>query len=564
MKVIQDSRNLWAHVLGDSKATMVLLLVLMIFNVITSLIPVIVLEKFIDTIINNPNPNPYYIFTIFMIMMVSFLGEQMSNAIFQFKFSKLLIKNVTLIKKMAFRKITNLSYLTFRNIESDLYNVFIKDMNSLINGGFEMIPNILISVLIAIGASFYLIRINTIFFIGIVVISLIGLVPLNLLNKRQDKLIADYQLDEQDHIKFLNSYFENPSFIKGNYNIKYVINKYKEIANKLLKSTLKKELNFRILLTSLIVADALLPTFIYGYGSKMYFNNEITIGQIVVCIGLVRFVSNPIKNLFSYSIQIKEIIPRIKRINEVFDLDEEVKLSSKCLPIKNEYEIEFKNVCLEIDDKSVLNNISFKISTDKNYMIVGKSGIGKTSLFRLMLKIYSPTKGDILINNDTINSIDSVKMRSLFAYVPQVAFFFKGTIRDNLVVGLGEITDEQLSEALYMSCSNEFVDTLENGLNTIVDEGASNFSGGQRQRLSLARAILKKRKVFLLDEATSNLSYELESELLKRLSTGLNATIIQISHRMNGLEYCDKLLEISKEGVNIVNSDEWSVSSNLA
>ena len=179
------------------------------------------------------------------------------------------------------------------------------------------------------------------------------------------------------------------------------------------------------------------------------------------------------------------------------------------------------------------------------YAIIGETGAGKTTLVRMLLALLHPREGKVEIYNDREVLELSPRMRCNFVYVPQGNTLMSGTIRDNLRLGKLSATDEQMREALHVSCA-DFVFDLPDGLDTNCAESGGGLSEGQAQRISIARALLRNRSILLFDEATSALDPDTERQLLHNILATHHKTVIFITHRPAVVEYCDQTLKITK------------------
>ncbi len=539
----------WKSFFYDNKGKILFLILLSFVSIAINLVPPMLIRWYIDSVLVTQHNK---ILLAVGIIVGSLFAIELVKVIFNFQYAKFLVKMLNQVKSNLFSTMMNTNYLEYRKIISNNLNIYIKDVNSLLDGGFNKVPGMIISVFIAIGASIYILKLNLWFFLGTFLISIISLLPLNYINKRQTNLVAEAHYYEQEQTKYIKKFFDKPLFIKTNYRIGYIINNLENIAQTLRRAILKRELNFRFFLISRIISGSLLPTFIYGYGGYLFFQGKISIGEIIAIISMVKLITDPITNIGSYFLIIKDIIPRVKRINSALKLPTEFDFEhNRVLPNDSNVVIKFSNVTLELEGKVILEDVNFELRDKENTLIKGVSGAGKTTIFNLLLAILESTSGMITVNDIPYSNISKQEIRSLFAISPQELFFFSGTIRENLKILNQTVSDEEIKQALYLSCCDSFIKELPDGLDTVLEENASNLSGGQRQRLSLARVFLTKRKFLLLDEVTSSLNPELEKRILHRLYNQSDFTIIQISHGSVGDEYCIQKLVLENGKVTV-------------
>lgn len=206
--------------------------------------------------------------------------------------------------------------------------------------------------------------------------------------------------------------------------------------------------------------------------------------------------------------------------------------------------LEFRNVTFGYsEDKMILNDVNFKIDAGKMIGIVGKSGAGKTTIFNLLCKMYSVKSGEILIENKNIEELDEESIRGNITIISQNPYIFNLSIRDNLKLVKGNLTEEEMVEACKIACLDDFIESLPNKYDTILGEGGVVLSGGQKQRLAIARAFVQKTKIILFDEATSSLDNEKQAKIQKAISNlKEDYTILIIAHRLSTIVNCDKIM----------------------
>ena len=206
--------------------------------------------------------------------------------------------------------------------------------------------------------------------------------------------------------------------------------------------------------------------------------------------------------------------------------------------------VEFKNVTFGYSqDNNILKDLNFKLISGEMIGIVGKSGAGKTTIFNLLCKMYTTKSGEILIDNENINTLDEKSIRGNVTVINQDPYIFNMSIRDNLQLVKEDLTDEEMIEACKVACLDEFINSLPNKYDTIVGENGLVLSGGQKQRLAIARALIQKTKIILFDEATSSLDNETQSEIQKAiLNLKSQYSILIIAHRLSTIINCDKIM----------------------
>src|SRR5690625_2158498 len=247
------------------------------------------------------------------------------------------------------------------------------------------------------------------------------------------------------------------------------------------------------------------------------------------------------------------MIPRAqasaKRINEVLQVDGTIEdpdeISAK--EIKKGH-VQFENVTYRYAgaEKAVIEDITFEVSSGQTTAIIGSTGSGKTTLIQLILRFFDPSEGRILVDNTDIREMTQKQLRGKIGYVPQKASLFSGTIEENMRVGQKDATEEEILEALTMAQAINFVQEKEQGIQSSVHQDGSNFSGGQKQRLSIARALVRKPKIYIFDDSFSALDYKTDAKLRATLKEQLNATMIIVGQRVSSIMNADQIIVLDE------------------
>ena len=286
------------------------------------------------------------------------------------------------------------------------------------------------------------------------------------------------------------------------------------------------------------------------YSGKLIIKGEIDINNFFSFLAAMMLAYQPVRSLATLNMGIQTGLSAARRILPIIDEKIEIKDAFNCkeLEIKNG-EINFNNVDFKYDlnnkNLNILDKINLKISGGKMTALVGHSGSGKSTILNLIPRFYNITSGDIKIDNQSINNLSVNSLRKEISLVSQDTTLFDDTIRNNIAYAKLEATDEEITEAAKKSFASEFIEKMPNGYDTLIGENGLRLSGGEKQRISIARAMLKKSSIILLDEATSSLDADTEQKIQKALTLlTKNKTTIVIAHRLSTILNSDQIYVI--------------------
>ena len=294
--------------------------------------------------------------------------------------------------------------------------------------------------------------------------------------------------------------------------------------------------------------------------------NSVGIQQMVPLLGALYFCYEPVKKLGKITTHLKSMEASLDRLEEISKMDPEV-LDPK-VPVelgKVNGEIAFDEVSFAYAEDLVLKKVTVKARPGEVMGIVGPSGAGKTSFINLLLRFYDPTEGVVSIDGHDLRTLRQEELRDAISFVPQEPLLFNASVRDNLLVGRSDATDEEVYKAAGQARAHDFITAMENGYETVIGEKGTRLSGGQRQRLALARAFLREAPILVLDEAASALDSENEALIQQAVvELAQNRTVFIIAHRFSTLSVVDRILvfesgQIIGDGTN----EELEKSCNL-
>ena len=412
---------------------------------------------------------------------------------------------------------------------------------------------IMIDTLMAIAGGIILYSQNIILFGIVIIIIFFYLIIVILFNGWYKKLNQRQMEDNAQLTSYMVESLNGIQTIKV-YNGERTVNMETEIKFiRLLKSIYDLNWVSNLQNSLKIFIESVGSVIILWIGGMSVINGDMTIGALITFHSLLVYFLDPVKNLINLQPQMQTAVVASERLGEILDLEVEKSKSEyrKLSPNHLLGTIEIKNVSFRYGTRNlVLENINLKIDKGENVAFVGESGSGKTTLSKLLLRLYHAETGDILINGHHIEDIQAECLREKIAYISQETFLFSGTIYENLKFGNEDATMDEILVATKLAQAYEFINELPFRYETKLEENASNLSGGQRQRLAIARAILKKPDILILDEAMSNLDSITEQVLASMLHEyAKDITTISIAHRLSTVKNCDKIYVMDKGSI---------------
>lgn len=278
-------------------------------------------------------------------------------------------------------------------------------------------------------------------------------------------------------------------------------------------------------------------------GASMVMDKDITLGGLMAFVTLSGYFMDPIGRLIHIQLAVQEASVSLARISELYDVETEQLNDNKPKVEEISGDIKLENIKYRYGSRgSALNSVSITIPEGKKVALVGESGSGKTTIAKLLLRYYVPEEGSIRIAGSDIQDLDLYSYRKNISYIPQNIELFSGTIRENITLGIRGATDEQLRRACNDAGCKEFIEKLPGKYDTYLDEAGGGLSGGEKQKIALARALILNNNFTILDEATSHLDFISEANVYRTLfSKKKHATMLIIAHRLSTIQDCDMI-----------------------
>ena len=368
------------------------------------------------------------------------------------------------------------------------------------------------------------------------------------LGKRMGK-IATQQMEKAGALSsYLIELFKNHKLIKIFQKEKYENNRANIFIKELKEKTRKIQIVFVRAAPIMEVLNGIMIACLIFYSAKLIMNNELEVNNFFSFLAAMMLAYQPVRALATLNITVNQGLSSARRILPIIDTENKITENINDKEIKiSDGEIKFKDISFKYSgaELEVLSSIDLNFSGGKMTSLVGLSGAGKSTILNLIPRFYDRNKGDILIDNQSIYQSKIFSLRKNISLVSQDTTLFDDTIKNNIAYANLEATYEEIVEAAKNSYASEFIEKLPDKYNTIIGENGIRLSGGEKQRLSIARAMLKKSPIILLDEATSSLDADTEKKIQDAINLlTKNRTTIVIAHRLSTILNSDKIYVI--------------------
>ncbi|PAE41147.1 ABC transporter ATP-binding protein [Bacillus sp. 7884-1] len=508
-----------------------------------TILPPILAGKLVDEVIGDREIN--FLLLVVGGVLVAYLGKSLFETLQEYVQVKIGFYVITDMQIRAFKKLhrTPMSFFTTTPRGDMLYRLT-HDVESIQNLNNTVVPRILQQVIGAIAAFSAVFVLYWPAAIVMFVVFAIYIFPSFKLGKVMRKMSATQRDMSADMYQHLQESIESIRLVRTfqtqSAEVETQQKKLLDWKNFSIRAALIGKVNWR--LGNLF--NIATPGVVMLIGGFSIWEGNITIGTLVACLSFIPIMFLPVRSLAENALTIQQAIPALQRIYEYFDLPEE---HEETLPSFGTVEgrIDLENIWFTYpkSDKKILKGVSLSMEQGNHIGIVGTSGGGKSTLIQILLGLYEPDEGSVLIDGKNLFSYNRNSFRQQVGVVSQETFLLNSTLRNNLLYGKKEATQEELDKAVEAAGLKDLIESLEDKYETVVGERGLKLSGGQRQRVALARAILRQPPVLIFDEATSSLDGETEEkvqESLEQLIPG--RTTITIAHRLVTVRNADKIL----------------------
>ena len=482
-------------------------------------------------------------FGLIAIYTIKAIGKYIQNVYMEYIGQSI----ITIFRELLLEKMISLdmSFL-YKNRSGELISRITNDIARIQTFVSNMLPDMFRDLLTVIALVGYIIYLNPLLAFYTLIVVPVIIYPLMQIAKKLKKYSHRSQQKNADLVSRLSEVFNNIEVIKANSTEKFELKRF-SIENWNFFKINMKAIYLGALVSPMmeIIAVSGLAIVVY-IGGKNVYDGVMSVGEFTAFITAIGLVFEPIRKLGGTYSKIQDALAASERVFAILDTKADITDGTKELneDIKH---IEYKNVSLKIDDNILLNGIDISIKSGEHIALVGDSGGGKSTFVNMLLRFYDPSSGTILINRTDIKKFKQKSLKSHIAFVSQRIYIFNDTLAANVAYGVENIDRDKVIEALKLADAWEFVQSLENGIDTVLSEAGVNLSGGQRQRVAIARAIYKKASLLIFDEATSALDNESEKRIQEAIKNYTKDKItITIAHRLSTIFDADRIVVLQK------------------
>lgn len=524
-------------------------LIFTIISCISSYYFQIVIDNTIDTTYSN-------LIVITLVFITLALYKSLAN---YFRNELLIYLNQKLDLTLfinTFNKILLLPYNYYKNKTTGEMISRINDIAHIKNAISKLIITVFLDLLICLVGGIILYNINSKLFLFLVIITLVYLVVILIFNKIVKTLVDINQINNAKINSFLVETINGFETIKGLNIERRIKNKFEKLyVNSLNDNLLYEQVSNAEFLTKELISN-ISNILIIFLGVKLILENKFELSSLITFYFLSSYYTEPLKNIIDFNKEYYYMKNSLRRANNLFEVDT---IDTNTTNLEVTGNIEVSNLNFKYSNNIILENINFTIKDKEKVLLLGKSGTGKSTLLKLLFKYYNVKRGNISINNNDINDYTVMDIRENITYISQNELLFNDTIRNNIILD-ERIKEEEFLKVVKLTYIDEIVKDNMLGYDMMLEENAVNLSGGQRQRIILARALLKRSKIILIDEGLNELDINLERKILKNIFQFYkNSTIIIVSHRLNNMDLFDKVIKIDNNKVKTISKNNGGI-----
>lgn len=531
------------------------------------------IPKLMADIVNNGilNNNIDYVFTTGIKMLLFTFGIVLFGIITGFLSSIITAKFSAELRSDIFTKVENFSLDEFNKFgTSSMITRTTNDVNQIQQVILVVLRMMVMAPIMAVGGTIMAVKtdigLSWVFGVSLpAIIFILGIIILF-----AGKLFSSMQSKLDNLNLVMRENLTGMRVIRAFDRINYEINRFKISNDDLTETSIKANKIMSILMPGIMLVLNFTTILIVWFGAKRINIGAMKVGSLMAYTQYAAMILFSFVMLSMLFVMIPRALASAKRINEILETEPSIKDNVKndkpeILNCNKKCELEFKNVTFAYAgaEEAVLKNINFKASKGEVTAIVGGTGSGKSTLINLIPRFYEVTDGEIMVDGINIKNMIQHELRDKIGIVPQKAVLFSGTVKENIKYGKEDATDEEIKYAADIACATEFINDMELKFDTVISQGGKNISGGQKQRLSIARAFVKKPEIFIFDDSFSALDAKTDSkvrhELLKETD---ESTVIIVAQKISSIINADKIIVLNEGEISGIGTHNELLANN--
>lgn len=506
-----------------------------------------------------------FLLNLIIIYLIIVFSSAIIDIILEHLYNVMKNKVTSSFKIKLFHHLSKLSGKYFSNIKSgNIFSIVEQDLYIVEGFNAELLFSIIMNFITAICSVYFLFMMSKDMLFIVVILQILLILSQSKIRKLISKMTREIRNLDGNLVNISQEYISNIMNVVISKSKKIFLKRY----IKQMKSIIEKNMIINLIMVSNIsiskILSGMISATIYGYGGYKIISGKLSIGELIAFQQYTGMLVNPCINIIRSANKIEQVKVSIDRIYSIIDEPIEIfsPLKSNIFgsnlehkPIEN---IEFKNVYFKYSDKDnqVLNGVNLSFSKGKTTAIVGGSGCGKSTISNLIYRLWDVSEGEITINGINIKNVNLAFLRKNINVVTQDVLIFDNTIRDNISLGKN-IEDEEILSICNIVGMKDFIESLEDGLYSIVGEKGVKMSGGQKQRIAMARALAGNSDILVFDESTSSLDNISQKEIMKNMKEVIkDKIVIIIAHRLSTIKDADNIYVIKDGQVAESGSDE--------
>ena len=503
--------------------------------------------------------------TLFMIgamVVLTMMAQWIMNVIN----TKMTYNVVRDIRQKAIRKIEQvpLSYMDVHS-QGDMVSRVVADVDQFADGLLMGFTQLFTGVMTILGTLFFMLSINVYITIVVVIVTPLSLFVAAFISKHTYSMFMEQSKTRGEQTAFIDEMIGNLKVVKAYTHEDEAMEQFDEINNRLQKCSLRAVFFSSLTNPSTRFVNGLVYALVGISGAFLACKNHITVGELSCFLSYANQYTKPFNEISGVVTELQNALACAERIFELIEAQPQKPDDEDAVVLKNvEGNVEFNDVCFSyVPDQKLIEHFSLKVSKGQRIAIVGPTGCGKTTMINLLMRFYDPVSGDICI--DDVNSLHITRssLRDSFGMVLQETWLKSGTIKENIIMGKPDATDEEIINAAKASHAHSFIKRLPDGYDTVIGEDGGSLSQGQKQLLCITRVMLCLPPMLILDEATSSIDTRTEIRIQKafaKLMTGRTSFVV--AHRLSTIKKSDIILVMKDGNVIEQGNHEQLISQN--